>query len=104
MQVRPRAAIARVRDFMTPPPGWCGAVCQRRKRASTANELPHMIADRQSSRQAGRFDADQVHKAGNAVVDQTLDKEIARRPAPRMTLGPDSAIRRLPGTILQAPP
>src|SRR3979490_1070672 len=86
---------------MTPPPGWCGAVCQRGKRASTANELPHMIADRQGGGQAGRFDAEQVDQAGNAVVGPALDKEIARRPAARLELGPDSGIRRLQRAILQ---
>src|SRR5712675_411433 len=89
---------------MTPPPGWCGAVCQRRKRASTANEPPHMIADRQSGGQAGRFDAEQVDEAGNTVVGRGLDKEIARRLAARLELGPDSRIRRLQCAVLQVRP
>src|SRR5882762_2927693 len=89
---------------MTPPPGWCGAGCQRGKRASTANELPHMIADRQRGGQARRFDAEQVDEARNAVVSRALDNEIARRPAARLELGPDSGIRRLQCAVLQDRP
>src|SRR6266852_6649841 len=79
--------------FVRPPVG-----------ASIAEQVANSVADRQSGGQARRFDAEQVHQAGNAVVDRALDKEIARRPAARVEFGPDSGIRRLQGAILQVRP
>src|SRR5260221_7470875 len=79
--------------FVRPPVG-----------ASIAEQVAYSVADRQSGGQAGRFDAEQVHHAGNAVVGRALDKEIARRLAARLELGPDSGIRRLQRAVLQVRP
>src|SRR6267378_3015495 len=80
------------------------AVCQRGKRASTAKQPPYTVADRQGGGQARRFDAKQVHEAGDTVFGWALDKEIACRLAARLELGPDSGIGRLQGAVLQARP
>src|SRR5258706_4477335 len=72
--------------------------------ASIAEQVAYSVADRQSGGQARRFDAEQVHQAGNAVVGRALDKEIARRLAARLQLGPDSGIRRLQRAVLQVRP
>src|SRR5258705_8996122 len=79
--------------FVRPPVG-----------ASIAEQVAYSVADRQSGGQARRFDAEQVHQARNAVVARTLDKEIARRLAARLELGPDSRIRRLQCAVLQVRP
>src|SRR5258707_13760223 len=69
--------------FVRPPVG-----------ASIAEQVAYSVADRQSGGQARRFDAQQVPQGGNALVRRALDKEIGRRRAPGLPLGPDSGISR----------
>src|SRR6266849_4596810 len=73
-------------------------------RASTAEKVAYVVADRKGRGQARGFDAEQVHQAGNTVVARTLDEEIARRLAARLELGPDTGISGLQGAVFQARP
>src|SRR5258706_16385973 len=79
--------------FVRPPVG-----------ASIAEQVAYSVADRQSGGQARRFDAEQVHQAGNAAVGRALDKEIPPRLAARPELGPGSRIRRPPRAVLHVRP
>src|SRR5258707_13000108 len=63
--------------FVRPPVG-----------ASIAEQVAYSVADRQSGGQARRFDAEQVHPAGNAVGGRALDNEIARPLGARLPLWP----------------
>src|ERR671912_533279 len=72
--------------------------------SSYEGDVAHLLGQRQRGREAGRFDAEEVYKAGHAMIGRALHDEVLGRRTLRHGLGPDAGIARLQRAILEAGP
>src|SRR5712691_503327 len=91
-------------SMISPSEGRAAKFVRPPVRASIAKKLAYGVADRKRRGEARRLDAEEIDEARDAVVGRALDKEIARRLAARLELGPDSGIGGLQGAVFQSRP